>query len=180
MILALNGNVCVGQDVNAVADKAWALTEPVCAELGLQLVDVDFRKRGNKWFLTILADKVGGVTVADLSELSARLDPLLDIEDFVPHEYVLEVSSPGVLRPLKGTDDFERFSGQKAKVFLSEMVGNRKKFAGRIQGVIQRDDRVVVVFELSSEEQLEVPFDLIRQANLYYTTKELLAGVDRK
>jgi len=166
--------------MNAVADKAWALTEPVCAELGLQLVDVDFGKRGSRWFLTVLADKVGGVTVADLRELSAQLDPLLDIEGFIPHQYVLEVSSPGVMRPLKRIDDFERFNGQKAKVFLSEMVGNRMKFVGRIEGVIQRDDRVAVVFELSSKEQLEVPFDLIRRANLYYTTKELLAGVDRK
>ncbi len=166
--------------MDVVADKAWVLTEPVCAELGLELVDISYRKRGEMWFLMVSADKAGGVSVADLKELSIQLDPLLDIEDFIPHEYVLEVSSPGVMRPLRSPDDFERFRGQKAKVFLSEMVGRRKRFVGRIQGVNRSNGGVVIVFELSSRERLEAPFDRIQQANLYYTTKELLAGIDRR
>ena len=170
----------MGYDMNAVADKVWALTEPVCTELGLELIDVSYKNRGDRWFLTISADKAGGVTAADLRELSAQLDPLLDIEDFIPHKYTLEVSSPGVMRPLRSPDDFERFCGQKAKVFLSEMIGRRKRFVGRIQGVNRSNGDVVIVFELSSRERLEAPFDRIQRANLYYTTKELLPGVDRR
>jgi len=163
-----------------IADKAWALTEPVCAELGLQLVEIDYRKRGSRWVLAILVDKVGGVGVSDLSELSSQLDPLFDIEDFIPNKYVLEVSSPGVLRALKRPDDFIRFSGHRAKVFLSDMVENRKRFVGVIRAVVQREQDPAVVFELSSGATLEVPLALIRRANLYYTTKELLTGVGRK
>ena len=166
--------------MSMIADKAWALTEPVCAELGLQLVEIDYRKRGSRWVLAILVDKVGGVAVSDLSALSSQLNPLLDIEDFIPNKYVLEVSSPGVLRALKSPDDFRHFSGQRAKVFLSEMVENRKRFVGIIRAVVQREQCPVVVFELSSGERLEAPFALIRRASLHYTTKELLAGVGRK
>jgi len=172
--------VCNGQDMDVVADKAWVLTEPVCAELGLELVDVSYKKRGEKWFLMVSADKAGGIAVADLRELSIQLDPLLDIEDFIPHKYTLEVSSPGVMRPLRSPDDFERFCGQKAKVMLSEMIGRRKRFVGIIRGVNRSDGEIVIVFELSSGEQLEAPFDRIQRANLYYTTKELLAGINRR
>jgi len=166
--------------MSMIADKAWALTEPVCAELGLQLVEIDYRKHESRWVLAILVDKVGGVAVSDLSELSSQLNPLLDLEGFIPNRYVLEVSSPGVMRALKSPDDFRRFSGRRAKVFLSEMVENRKRFVGIIQDVVQREQGPAVVFELSSGERLEAPFALIWRASLHYTTQELLAGVGRK
>ncbi|MBN1591631.1 MAG: ribosome maturation factor RimP, partial [Candidatus Coatesbacteria bacterium] len=66
--------------MNVVADKAWVLAEPVCTELGLELIDVIYERKGEIWFLIVTVDKPGGIGVDDLSALSVQLDPLLDIE----------------------------------------------------------------------------------------------------
>lgn len=162
-----------------VADKARALVEPICVELDLELVDVEYRKKGKRWLLTVLVDKAGGITVDDLRRLSKQLDPLLDIEDFVPHKYTLDVSSPGVDRPLNRPEHFRQFVGKKARVVLSEIVENRRRFEGKIEGVAVQNGWASITFELSSGERLEVPFEHIRRAHLYYTTQELMAGVGR-
>lgn len=162
-----------------VADRAQALVEPICDQLGLELVDVDYRRKGKSWFLTVIVDKSGGISVDDLKQLSKQLGPLLDIEDFVPHHYMLDVSSPGVERPLKQPEHFRRFVGKKAKVVLFETIENRRKFEGKIESVAVVEGCTMIVFALSSGERLEVPFECIRRANLYYTTQELMAGVGR-
>jgi len=172
--------------MGTVAEKTRALAEPVCVELGLELVDVEYRRRGRRWVLTILVDKQGGVTVEDLKRVSAEIDPLLDLEDFVPQQYVLEVSSPGVLRPLKRVEDYRRFCGSKVRVRLAEAIDNKRDFVARIQRVVEAGSEALIEFSLPSGQRIEAPFSLIVRANLHYTTKELFGqasksqGTDRR
>ena len=169
-----------GKDMNTVVERARSLAEPICEELGLELFDVAYAKRGKSWVLTVLVDKAGGVAVDDLRNVSLQLGALLDIEDFVPQKYTLEVSSPGIMRPLRCPADFARFCGQKARVVLNESIGSTRRFEGRIEGVVVSGDHAVISFGLSSGQRLDVPFEHICRANLFYTTRELLAGVGRK
>ncbi|MBN1594121.1 MAG: ribosome maturation factor RimP, partial [Candidatus Coatesbacteria bacterium] len=91
-----------------------------------------------------------------------------------------EVSSPGVLRPLKKPVDFERFCGRSVKISLLRMIERRKRFIGVIREVKWAEGEATIVFEISPDEMFEVPFESIQRANLHYTTKELLAGIDRE
>jgi len=162
-----------------VKDKVWLLSKPLCEGLGLELVDIEYKKQGKTRHLRVLVDKVGGVSAEDLRALSLELSPLLDLEDFIPQRYILDVSSPGVERPLNRIEDFERFLGRRAAVSLFEPMGSVKKFEGRISKVLSSDGGLSVVFELSGGEQIDVPFSRIGRARLRWTTEELLSGIAR-
>jgi ribosome maturation factor RimP len=102
------------------------------------------------------------VSVADCSTVSRELSAVLDVEDFVPVAYVLEVSSPGLDRPLRGRVDFERFSGRRAKVVMREAVDGQTFFRGRLAGV----DADVALIDGDDGRQHRVPLGLVTRANL--------------
>jgi len=166
--------------LSEVAQKTRLLAEPLCEELGLELVDVQFRRQGRRWLLSITADKPDGITVEDLKKLSKELSPLLDIEDFVAQQYVLEVSSPGVMRPLRRLEDFERFVGQKAKVVLWQAIEGKKTLIAEIAGVKRSEGCAQVELETEKGEHIAVSLDDINKATLHYTTEELIAGADKR
>jgi ribosome maturation factor RimP len=103
-----------------------------------------------------------GVTLKDCERVSHELDAQLDVEDLVPGPYTLEVSSPGLDRPLRHADDFRRFAGRLAKIVVSEPVNHQTAFAGRLQGV-EGDD---VLFEKEGGKQVRLPLALISRARL--------------
>lgn len=127
------------KNVAAVVEE---MSAPVVEALGLELVDVEFVKEGGNWILRVYIDSPGGITHNDCEAVSRRLDVLLDEKDPVPYSYLLEVSSPGIARPLKKKRDFERFDGHKVQVTTFAPIDGSKKFIGKLGGV--EGDRVIV------------------------------------
>ena len=110
----------------------------------------------------IYIDKPDGVTIEDCSTVSRAMEAVMDAEDFMPSAYVLEISSPGLERPLFKLADFERFTGKKAKVKASEAIDGQANFNGRIVGV-EGDE---VLFEDKTNGNVRIPFEKIAKANL--------------
>lgn len=135
--------------------------EEIVADQEIELVDVEYVKEQRGWVLRVFLDKPGGITIDDCQAVSLVLDKKLDEEDPIRGSYSLEVSSPGLERPLKKAKDFQRFAGRLAEIRTYSGVYGRKKFKGILQGL--RDDQVLLDFE---GEVIEIPLDLIAKANL--------------
>jgi ribosome maturation factor RimP len=138
-----------------------ALVEPVVVYAGMELIDVECGREPSGIVLRLIIDKPGGVTIDDCSHISRLAGDLLDAKDSVPWSYNLEVSSPGINRPLKKKDDFERFAGQKVLIKTRELIDGRRNFKGILNGT--KENFIVV----SSEKTiLNIPFELITKARL--------------
>ena len=111
------------------------LISPILAEGGLDLVEMKFSHSGPVWHLRIFIDKPGGVTVEDCARASREVSDLLDTKDIIPHKYLLEISSPGLDRPLVSKADFKRKMGKKVRVFLKEGSLQDKELKGEIVGL---------------------------------------------
>ncbi|MCP3167679.1 ribosome maturation factor RimP [Myxococcus qinghaiensis] len=150
-----------------VEERAISVLEPLVAGEGLELVDLEFVREREGWVLRLFIDKPGGrVGLDECSQVSRAVDPVLDVEDFIPHEYSLEVSSPGVDRPLRKPDHFERVQGQKVKVKTFGPVGEppRKSFTGTLTGVA--GDSISV--EVEGAGTFRILFKDIAKANLEF------------
>jgi len=134
---------------------------PVTQEAGLELVDINYIKEGGSWYLRIFIDKDGGVGVEDCRQVSMDIDKLLDEKDPISQAYYLEVSSPGIERPLKKLEDYDRFAGNLVLINTYEPYGGKKKFSGRITGTRGKD----VVIEEDGKD-LTLPFEQISSARL--------------
>ena len=110
--------------------KTEALITPIVDEKGFELVDVEYVKEGSNWYLRAYVDKEGGITINDLESVSRILSDKLDEEDFISDAYILEVSSPGLGRPLKKDKDFDRNMGNEIEVHLYRAVDRQKQLVG--------------------------------------------------
>lgn len=108
---------------------------PILDSMDMELVDIQYRTEGHGWVLRLFIDIEGGVTLDHCATVSREVGQVLDVEDIIEHTYNLEVSSPGVERPLKSIKDFERFTGKKARIKLQEAVEGGKTFEGIIESV---------------------------------------------
>jgi ribosome maturation factor RimP len=111
------------------------LLEPTLATMGYELVDLEANIGGRKGLLRLYIDKPEGVGLDDCERVSHQVSGVLDVEDPIPGEYVLEVSSPGLNRPLKRPEHFERFTGSEAKIAMRAPLDGRRRFRGRLEGV---------------------------------------------
>lgn len=102
------------------------IANPVVNKHSFELVDVEFIKEGSSWYLRIYIDKPGGITIDDCQVVSEEISDILDKEDPIPHSYFLEVSSPGLDRPLKKESDFERFKGELVEVKVFKPIEGKK------------------------------------------------------
>jgi ribosome maturation factor RimP len=142
----------------------------VAGSYGLDIFDVELRREGGQQVLRVVLDRPGpnataedSVSLEDCARVSEELSTILDVEDVVPADrYTLEVSSPGLDRPLRHVDDYRRFAGRKAKIVLSEPVGRQTAFAGRVLG-LDGDD---VMFESEGGKHVRLPLRLIARARL--------------
>lgn len=139
------------------------LARPVVAALGIELVDVEYVKEGGRWYLRVFIDKPGGVTLDDCQAVSERLDPLLDETDPIPHSYHLEVSSPGVERPLKKPSDYERFAGRRVQLTTFTSLDGQKRFTGRLVGLT---DQQQVVLVTDDGQERRIPLAQVASARL--------------
>ena len=115
-------------------ERIERLLTPVLNEDSLELIDIEFRPSGKRWLLRIYIEKEGGVTISDCERVNRELGRVLDVEDVLDHPYTLEVSSPGLTRPLRTLKDFERYTGKQCKIVTSKPVEGRNDFTGEIIG----------------------------------------------
>jgi len=149
-------------DSKEIIKRVERIVEPILMEEGLELVDIEFRREKAGWVLRIYIDRrIGGVTLGDCVRVSRELGELLDVEDFIPYSYNLEVSSPGINRPLRKKEDFERFRGEWVKLKLMEPIKGRRNVRGRIWGI--EGDNILLIVD---EQIWEIPYSLIAKANL--------------
>ncbi len=125
----------VSSGTDRIISTVQEFAEPVLAEHGLELVEIQFRPEAHGWVLRLFIDREGGVTIDDCADVSREISAWLEVEDLIEHSYHLEVSSPGLERPLRRRQDFERFSGRKARIKLKEPVGEQRVFVGTLAGL---------------------------------------------
>ena len=112
--------------------KAEELLTPILDSFGFELVDVEYVKEGSNWYLRAYIDKPGGITIDDCEVVSRALSDLMDKDDFIEDSYILEVSSPGLLRPLKKDKDFARHMGKDLEIRTFKMIDKKKEFIGTL------------------------------------------------
>lgn len=117
--------------------KVTEFVSPVLNEMGFELVDIEYLSQYGRWVLRIYADKEGGITLDECARVSREVGDLMDVKDLIPHEYVLEVSSPGLNRPLKKEKDFEKAIGKNVKIKMFAPVNGRRRFTGYLKKIIQ-------------------------------------------
>ena len=146
-----------------------AVAERVAASRGLDVWDIQSRREAVGYVVRIFIDRAGpaaspeeSVSIEDCVEVNREIGTILDIEDPLPFAYTLEVSSPGLDRPLRDVGDYSRFAGRLAKVVVSEAVDNQKAFGGRLRGV----DEGNVLLEASNGRMHRLPWRLIVRGRL--------------
>lgn len=151
-----------------VAAEIAALIEPALNEMGFRLVRVTVSGR-NGTTLQIMAERPDGtITVEDCADISRNLSPLLDAHDPISGHYTLEISSPGIDRPLARTSDFEGWAGHEARIETKELVAGRKRFRGTIQGLAGDEVRIEVPPDQGGPE-ISLPVAIISEARLVLT-----------
>ena len=133
--------------------KTEKLLMPIMEANGFELVDVEYVKEAGNWYLRSYIDKPGGITVDDCEVVNRELGDLLDRDDFIDESYILEVSSPGLGRPLKKERDFIRSKGEEVEIRTYRMVDRQKEF----RGVLKAWDKDTVTIE--TEDGQEQIFD---------------------
>lgn len=146
---------------NNVVESIKTLSENLLSDNDIELVDIEYRGEGRGRLLRIYIDKEKGVTVDDCADFSRELSVILDVNDVIPGKYTLEVSSPGLRRPLKNIEDYKKFKGKLVLVKTIESINNRKVFKGILNTC--SEDHILIEIDGVS---YEVPFHLIKKANL--------------
>jgi ribosome maturation factor RimP len=153
-------------------DKVHRLIAPVLQDMAVELVDLEFKREGRDWFLRLFIDKEGGVTLDDCADVSREIDALLEVEEVVDTAFRLEVSSPGLDRPLKKPEDYERFRGRLVKVKTFEKLDpddrghSRKTFEGELLGLEAGRVRIRQLDKKGGV--VEIPLEGIAKANLEF------------
>lgn len=146
-----------------IARRIKALIREAVEDEGFELVGVELAQTGRNPVLRVYVDRPGGVTVSDCAYISRRVGVLLEVDDFIPGSYTLEVSSPGLERPLFSEADYRRFQGREIRLQAVEKIEGRRNFTGRIKGFSNG------VVQLDCEgETFSVPLDRVKKANLVY------------
>lgn len=145
-----------------IIEKIEEFAKTLLPSMGLELVEVQFRREGHGWVLRLFIDCETGITVDHCADVSREVSDFLDVEDLIEHQYHLEVSSPGLERPLKSMRDYERFIGRKAKIKLRESVDGEKVYVGEILRVQNESVELAV----QDKGVVILPFEHIRKARL--------------
>jgi ribosome maturation factor RimP len=150
-------------------EQIRAIAERVAASRGLEIWDIQSRREGSGHIVRVFIDRPGpaatpeeSVSIEDCEQVNRELSTILDVEDPLPFAYTLEVSSPGLDRPLRDANDYQRFAGRLVKIVVSEPVDNQKAFEGRLRGLEDND----VVLEAPNGRMHRLPMHLIRRSRL--------------
>jgi len=150
-------------------ERIRAIAERVAASRGLEVWDIQSRREASGHVVRVFIDRPGpaatpeeSVSIDDCEQVNREIGTILDVEDPLPFTYTLEVSSPGLDRPLRNVRDYERFAGRLAKLVVKEAVDNQKAFEGRLRGMEHGD----VLLEAPNGRMHRLPLDLIARGRL--------------
>jgi ribosome maturation factor RimP len=150
----------------SVVKQVESLIEPILEQMGYELVDVEYVSSFGRWVLRLFVDKEGGVTVGDCARISEELGDLIDVKEFIRHPYNLEVSSPGLDRPLRREKDLFRALGKRVKVRMAVPLEGRRNFTG----ILLRYGDGVMHLDVDGRE-VALSWAGVAKANLIYEFK---------
>ncbi|MEO2075048.1 MAG: ribosome maturation factor RimP [Bacillus sp. (in: firmicutes)] len=151
--------------MSKVTEVVEELAAPIFQELGLELVEIEYVKEGKNWYLRVYIDKDTGVDIEDCGLVSERLSEKLDALDPIPHNYFLEVSSPGAERPLKKEKDFEKAIGKNVFVKTYEPIDGEKGFEGKLLEFDGQHLKIEVKIK-TRKKLIEIPYEKVASARL--------------
>ena len=154
------------ENVETIVDKTRELLEPVLEAEGYELLDMEYKQESGRWVLRLFADKPGGINLEDCVHLTSVVGPLLDVEDFIPQEYNLELSSPGLNRPLTKPRHFAQVLGKKVRIKAKRPLGHppRKVCKGRLLNISEE----AVELDIEAAGKMWIEFAEIAKANVEY------------
>jgi ribosome maturation factor RimP len=152
-----------------VKEQVEALARPITLSLGLELVEVEYKREGRQMVLRLYIDKPGGVSLDDCADVSREIAAVLEVDDVIPGRYTLEVSSPGLNRPLKTRSHYEAYAGRLVKIKTFEMLpddaGNlRKTFLGELLGM----EGNMIRLKLREGQTASIPLSAVAKAHLEF------------
>ena len=166
----------------SITERLLEIIEPVCAGSGYELVDVHYTQSPVGWVVRVFIDHVPGtatpgaaISFDDCERISRELSAVLDVEDPIPHAYSLEVSSPGLARPLRTAEHFERYAGEVVKLSLSRPLEGRRNFKGTLRGVA---DPGLIQVDVDGK-LFQIPLADVASANVVPDWDALMAGKQR-
>lgn len=151
-----------------IIEKIEKIVTPVVNEMGLSLVDIEYLQDGGYWYVRIYVENLNGeITLEECAAISGKIDE--DVDKLIEQRFFLEVSSPGIERPLKKIEDFIRFKGEKIKVSLKHKINDKKSF----EGIITECKDNIIFLEIEEENIVEIPFSEVKKANIIYEFDEI-------
>ena len=147
-----------------IIEKIEKIVTPVVNEMGLSLVDIEYMQDGVRIYVENLN---GEITLEECAAISGKIDE--DVDKLIEQRFFLEVSSPGIERPLKKIEDFIRFKGEKIKVSLKHKINDKKSF----EGIITECKDNIIFLEIEEENIVEIPFSEVKKANIIYEFDEI-------
>jgi ribosome maturation factor RimP len=155
-----------------IVDRVSAIADPILSNEGMELVELEYRRESKGWVLRLYIDKEGGVTLDDCTRISQEVGRSLDVENFISTPYTLEVSSPGLARPLKKEKDFMKYRNHMIKVKTIDPIENRRQFKGKLLGITENRIEIAMdggVFQILlsnvAKANLEIDWDMLRKGD---------------
>jgi ribosome maturation factor RimP len=155
------------ENVQKYRQKIWELTEAILTAEGMELVEAECLRMPSRWLVRIFIDREGGVTINDCSEISHQLGDVLNVHDVPPGPYTLEVSSPGLDRPLVKDKDYLKYRGSTVNIRLREKLAGIKHFKGELIDFIEDDGKKILVVDVSGT-YYRIPREMVAKANRVY------------
>ena len=145
-----------------VKEERWLLGEKACGMHGFRLIEIELQRGQGRWLVRFYIDKENGVTVDECAEVSQTLDRYLEAKDPIDTPYTLEVSSPGIDRPLRKEEDFKTYVGENIRVSVFTPIDGRKNFSGQLIDV----DGGVISVQVETDMPVRIALDDIKKARL--------------
>jgi ribosome maturation factor RimP len=145
--------------------KIRELAMPLVEEEGMELIYVECLRMKSRWLVRIFLDKEGGVTIDDCAGISDQLGDILNVHDVPPGQYTLEVSSPGLDRPLEREKDFLKYLGSKVFIRVDEKINGTRNFQGKLIDLIDEDGRRTVILDVAGMI-FRIPRDRVIKAHV--------------
>ena len=150
---------------NDVKEKIWQLSEPVVASEEMELIHVECLKMHSRWIIRLFMDKEGGITLDDCANISNQLGDIFDIRDVIKGAYTLEVSSPGLDRPISRDQDFLKYRNSRVNIKTSEKIEGVKNFHGILLDYIEESGKKLVLVDVAGKVY-RIPRQDVVKANL--------------
>ncbi|MDQ0161772.1 ribosome maturation factor RimP [Bacillus alveayuensis] len=151
-----------------ITELVEELVTPIVQEMDLELVDIEYVKEGKNWFLRVFIDSDTGVDIEECGQVNEKLSERLDEIDPIPHNYFLEVSSPGAERPLKNADDFQKALNKHVAIKTYEPIDGEKQFEGKLTSFDGENVTLTVKIKTRTK-QVIIPYEKIAKARLAVT-----------